>query len=153
MEDLVVLLERELATVPASRNARAYILGLFGDQASSRRIVDFSRESVVLAFLRTLERETFEEAQRLADWALWILSWFPESAREHREVVETLGRLNYYACYRRLRSWVVYEELADTLPVLTRHIHGRVRHLRGGGESECVRSVLLPTTPSGPLRR
>lgn len=129
MNDLVVLLESEMATIPASQTARAYVLGLFLDQARAARIVDLSRESVVLMYLQALERHEFSEAQRLGDWALWVLSWFPENARGHREVVETLGQINYYRCYRQVPTWVVYEELADTLPSLVRQVHKRVRRL------------------------
>jgi len=119
------LFAARVADLNATRTARAYIEGVFNSQVPSERAVDLSRESVVLAYARVRERFDFEQAQRLADWILWNLSWFPESVSGHREVVESLGRLSYYRCYRIIPSWIVFDELADELPRFVRELAQR----------------------------
>lgn len=120
----------KLAALHATRTARAYIEGVFTQQlaTASRRCIDFSQESIVLKYseVRT-KRYDFEQSQQLADWVLWALSFFPASVQDHREVVETLGRLSYYHCYRIVPSWTVFDELADELPSITRQLHNSLR--------------------------
>ena len=108
-------------TLPASNIARAYLTGLFSQQAF--RPIDFSDESVVLQYADIRQRHDLERLQRLADWIMWVASYSPESIADHLEVTESIGRASYYRCYRLVPGWRVYEELADNLPLLSNRIH------------------------------
>ena len=124
--ELVDLFEATVDQLPATREAKAYIQGLFLDQADPKQAIDLSKESIVLNHIG-LKRYALNELQRIGDWVLWVLSWFPRSVAQHREVVENLGRLNYLRCYRLVPSWKVYEELGDMLPVYTSRLY-RILH-------------------------
>lgn len=109
--------------LPATRPTKAYLTGLFIDQARPHRMVDLSRESLVRAHIEAQRHADFERAQAIADWSLWLLSLYPAFVTGHREVVETLGQISYHRCYRLIPSWRVYEECADNLPSFTRRLH------------------------------
>lgn len=77
------------------------------------------RESLVLAYAEATGRHDFASFQRIADFVLWADVWCPEFLAANQQVVESIGRLSYHACYRITRgSWSVYEELADGLPAI-----------------------------------
>lgn len=120
-QELARIFEERVQKLPASPKTRAYIQGLFIDQTLPARNVDFSKESMVLAHMEA--GISLIERQSLGDWSLWVLSWFPKSVERYRDVVETLGRLNYLRCYRLVPSWTVYEELADQLPTFVRLLY------------------------------
>jgi hypothetical protein len=80
-----------------SDNVKVYVI----DVLSKPERADLSKESVVDA--------------KASATTLWIGSINPQ--HEHRNVVQTFGRLSYMSCYRLLgRRIHVYEELADDLP-------------------------------------
>lgn len=114
--------------IPTSQSTKAYVEGLFLSQARPSRIVDLSNQSVVLATTKIQPRDLLK-TQELADWILWMLSWFPSSVGRDREVVETLGRMHYNRCYRLVPSWKTYEELAEMLPIIVHQVHARVDRL------------------------
>lgn len=124
--ELVTRLDRwfadQLVFLRCSDAARAYVTRVL---ATFRAEDDMSRESVVLAFSKARREGGFIEYQRIGDWALWAASMVPESIHDERDVVETMGRLSYLACYRFVKEWPVYEELADELPTITRAISVR----------------------------
>lgn len=121
-ETLTSMMETLVARTSATRRAKAYMSGLFIKQARSARVVDFSDQSLVLAHIERRGSYDLDAAQRLGDWVLWMLSFFPAHAGKHRELAETLGRLNYLRCYKLVPSWTVYEEFSDMLPVYTRDL-------------------------------
>lgn len=112
----------QLAFLRCSDTARAYVTRVL---ATFRVEDDMSRESIVIAFSKARRDGGFVEYQRIGDWTLWASAMAPESIRSERDVIETLGRLSYLACYRFVREWPVYEELADELPAITRAINAR----------------------------
>ena len=80
-------------------------------------------ESVVLAFHDAKQSGSFVAYQRIGDWILFVDSFYPESIKSNQDVVESIGQLSYYACYRLLkRQWHVYERLADELPTIAKEI-------------------------------
>ncbi len=86
------------------------------------------RESVVVAYAEARSRYDFTSFQRIADWVLWADVWCPEFIGANREIVESIGRLSYHACYRITRgSWTVYEELADRLPAIVQELRVPLR--------------------------
>lgn len=111
--------------VKASPVAKAYISGLFADQAF--KPVDLSRDSLVLSYGAARQSVDFKALQNIGDWVLWVDTCFPESLAQAIEVAESLGRISYYRCSRLLPSWRVYEELADTMPVIVPQLRWALR--------------------------
>ncbi len=104
-----------------SHEARAYLTSLFATQMRSCD-GDMSRSSIVLSYATARLKGDFVSFQRIGDWVTWGLSTVPQSF-EAKEVVVDLGRLSYYACWRLTnREWKVFEEMADTLPLLSERI-------------------------------
>ena len=104
-----------LTQLRCSADARAYVVGVLMKYRSADE--DLSRRSIVLAYCDARETGRFENFQRVGDWALWVSALQPNES--DREIVESLGRMSYYTCHRLMRrSWPVYEELADELPVI-----------------------------------
>lgn len=101
------------APVSASGTAKAYLSGLFADQA--HKPIDLSKDSLVLTYYGIRRTVDLTSLQSLGDWVLWTSTVFPEGVAE---IAESLGRLCYYRCYRLVPAWVVYEELADNMPTL-----------------------------------
>lgn len=112
--------DQYVSTLTASKMTKAYIVGLCLDQASGKRIVDMSTESIVLAHV--FNTGGFIGSQTIADWAFWLLSFYAENVNGHRDAVETIGRLNYARCHRQVPSWYVFDEMSDMLPVYTRQL-------------------------------
>lgn len=124
-ESLESAIIEDVETLPTSRTAKAYVAGLFLDQARGQRIVDFSKDSIVLAHIEVRKLADIDKAQQIGDWALWVSTWFPGHVAASVSLVETFGRLSYHRCYRLVPSWRVYEELADSLPDIIRHLKRR----------------------------
>lgn len=106
----------KVAPLAASPIAKAYISGLFADQAT--KPVDLSKESVVLTFAAAKRSHDFQVLQSIGDWVLWVDTFFPAAIAQSLEVTESIGRISYYRCSRLLPDWRVYEELGDTLPII-----------------------------------
>jgi len=82
---------------------------------------DLSRRSIVLEYVEARQAGDFATYQRIGDWVLWSSVVHPDSFNGHHTVIETMGRMSYYACHRLMRStWPVYEQLADELPDIAR---------------------------------
>lgn len=118
----------QLATVRCSDDARAYIVGVLVKYMRAED--DMSDESVVLAFADAKTKGDFNTFQRIGDWTLWVSSFYPHRNRGQRDLVETFGRLSYFACHRIMRGqWRLYEELADELPAIVYDIRCNMRRL------------------------
>ena len=105
----------------------AYVAGVL--KALSRPSDEdvFANRSIVLAYRDAVATGSFTEFQRIGDWVLWAQVVVPEHVAPHRELVQSIGRLSYYTCHRILMGkWRVYEELADELPTLARHVRHRL---------------------------
>ena len=105
-----------LSSVRCSDNTKAYIVNVLSDASVLR---DMSRDSLVIAYHDAKINVDFVKLQMLADWVLWVDSFCPASIRDNIGVTETIGQLSYYACHRLMRGrWVIFEELADNLPLI-----------------------------------
>lgn len=80
---------------------------------------DLSKQSIVLTFGAAKETHDFVQFQKLGDWILWLDSIHPTATNE---TIISIGRSSYYMCYKFVKSWKVYEELADNLPTITNSI-------------------------------
>lgn len=125
--ELVTRLDRwfadKLQGLRCQEDTRAYVTGVL---AGFRLDGDMSRESVVLAFADARTKGNFVAFKRIGDWALWVEAMNPACIQDNREVVETIGCLSYYTCYRLIKGWRLYEELADCLPTIARQIRQRL---------------------------
>lgn len=118
---LVDYFEEKLSDLPASRPTRAYVTDLFTKQAVSERAIDYSQDSVVLAYAEVRAQRDLETLQALGDWVLWVDSVLPGALEGFREASRAVAQASYYRCYQLVPEWRLYEELADTLPSLIRH--------------------------------
>ena len=102
-------------------DTRAYISSVLTQYKSSED--DLSKISIVLAYAEAKKQSNFVNYKKIGDWVLWVSSTHPHFF-DNRELVQTIGQLSYNACNKLLRgSWPLYEELADNLPVITRHVN------------------------------
>jgi len=98
----------------------AYVTSVLKTLARPSIDDDFSDRSIVLSYYDARKSGDFAKFQRIGDWVLWTGAIVPESIARDREIIESIGRLSYYTCYRIMRSsWPVYEELADQLPAIS----------------------------------
>jgi hypothetical protein len=103
----------------------AYVVGVLSRK--NWDVHDMSTESVVLAFQNASLKCDFSEFQRIGDWVLFIDIVHPIHLDGVREAIESIGRNSYYSCHRILRGqWRVYEELADELPTIARHMRHKL---------------------------
>jgi hypothetical protein len=85
--------------------------------ASLRVADDMHGTSIVLAYGEACTSGSFAGYKRIGDWVLWVDTFAPAAMGTCHELVESMGRLSYYACHRILRRrWYLYEELADDMP-------------------------------------
>lgn len=127
--DLIVRLDHWFAErlhgLKYSPETVAYITGVLSRKDWND--YDLSQESVVLAFQSATLSGDFEQFQRIGDWVLFIDAVHPLHLEGVREAVESIGRNSYYSCHRILRGkWRVYEELADELPAIARHVRHKL---------------------------
>lgn len=109
-----------LAPLPLSSEARAYTISTL-ERLSIDPACDMSRESIVLAYAAAGGLPDF---QRIGDWILFRVSIYPTG---NDELAITFGRLAYARCYSIMRSWSVYNELSDGLPVITGAVGASIR--------------------------
>ena len=116
--------ETRLDPLPHSAEAKAYVAGVFAGFIHSTDGV-LAKESLVLAYAAAREIGSIPQHQRIGDWVLWAQTFAPDP--RNVVVVESMGRLSYYACFKLLGGqWRLYEELADDLPRLTRMARKRL---------------------------
>lgn len=105
----------------------AYVAGVLKSQGNPKAHESMAGRSVVLAYQEARLTGDFAAFQRIGDWVLFVDVILPDSIKYEREAVETIGRLSYLACYRIVRGkWDVYEELADQLPSLAKHVRRKL---------------------------
>ncbi len=105
----------------------AYVAGVLKAQGNPKAQDSMVGRSVVLAYQEARQCGDFAAFQRIGDWVLFVDVILPDSIKNEREAVETIGRLSYHTCYRILRGkWDVYEELADQLPTLAQRVRRKL---------------------------
>ena len=114
-----------LQGLPVSAEVNAYVVGVLGKRRWDED--NMCQQSLVLAYQAAALSGDFTAFQRIGDWVLWVDSVMPAHVKETHDVVQNLGRLSYYRCYRMMGGrWKVYEELADELPALVQHVRRRL---------------------------
>jgi hypothetical protein len=109
-------------------DTKAYVTGVLSGFKPGDVLSD---QSIVLAWHEARTKGDFVTFQRIGDWVLWAEAMQPAFNRENRAVVESIGRMSYYACHRIMRQqWLVYEELADDLPIIAAGVRCKLGQAR-----------------------
>jgi hypothetical protein len=96
-------------------------VGIYGKYKSAD--FDFSQNNPTLLFCQAHEKQDFSIYQNLGDWLFYTKSMFPASLKNASEnYYNNIAQLSYYNCYRIVKGWKVYEELADQYVHLIRSI-------------------------------
>jgi len=123
-KNVVNFFEEILINFKCHSDTKAYILGIYGKY----KTIDFdlSKDSVTLLFSQAQDKKDFFIYQNLGDWIFYTKSIFPEYLKEaSEEYYNNIARLSYYNCYRIMKTWKVYEQLADEFPLLV----GAIRNI------------------------
>jgi hypothetical protein len=116
LEDLLIDITQSLS---CDNTTRSYIVSIF-KRNQRADLFDLGQYGVGLVFCQARERKNFAECQNIGDWLFFCRTMFPESLRfASEEYYNNIARLSYYTCYQMMRSWRVYEQLADEYILLT----------------------------------
>lgn len=100
---------------------KAYIIGIYSKYKNSD--FDLSKNNITLLFLQAKEKHSFSEYQNLGDWLFYTKSIFPDFLKNASEdYYNNIAKLSYYNCYKIIKTWKVYEELADEYVPLTENV-------------------------------
>jgi hypothetical protein len=117
----------QLSELRCTDDTKAYVTGVLTKFKCNTQ-GDMSHESIVLAFNDARISGDFKSYQRIGDWVLFIDVIVPDAIKHHRKSVETIGQLSYSSCHKlMLGRWLVFEELAERLPGLSREARSRLR--------------------------
>lgn len=107
-----------LKNMPCNKITNSYIVGIFKKYKTVD--YDFSNENITLLYARSVFENDFESFQNLADWLFFLRTLFPEFLKNASEdYYNNIAQISYYKCYKFMRTWKVYEELADQFVFLT----------------------------------
>lgn len=116
--------DESLIDLKCQQDTKSYIIGIYGKYKTAE--FDLSQDSVTLLFAQGRNKQDFLTYQNLGDWLFYTKSMFPASLKNASEnYYDNIAKLSYYNCYRMIKSWKIYEELADEYTNLTtsiRHI-------------------------------
>ena len=113
--------EEMLNDLECQQDTKAYIIGIFGKYKTSQ--FDLSKDSVTLLFSQGRDKKDFLTYQNLGDWLFYSKSMFPQALKNASEnYYDAVAQLSYYGCYRIIKTWKIYEELADEFIPLTRQV-------------------------------
>jgi hypothetical protein len=103
-------------------DTKAYIIGIYGKYKSPE--FDLSKDSVGLLFLQARMKQDFATYQKIADWLLFCSTYAPSHLKyASKDYYDNIAQLSYYTCYRMVKTWRVYEQLADEYIQLTNEIN------------------------------
>ena len=112
--------KEELAELKCDETTKAYVVGIFSGFRTSKN--DLSKCSITLEYAQARETQNFSRFQNLGDWLFFRSTVFYDGMKEWDEYYQSVARLSYYSCYQLLqKQWVVFEELADAFPYLTKN--------------------------------
>lgn len=104
--------ESELKELSCTEETKAYIAGILAQYRFADD--DLSNKSITLEYSLAKFENNFQRYQRVGDYLFFANSLYPESlSGASKDYYYSLGRLSYYSCYNHLRSWKLYQEMAD----------------------------------------
>lgn len=90
---------------------RAYVINVFA------KPVDLSGKSVTILFAEANFSHQFQLYQNLADWLLFGKTMFPKYFNNASDdYYNSVAQTCYYRCYKIIREWQIFEELAEKFP-------------------------------------
>ncbi len=102
----------ELQKLECEEELRAYIISIFTKYRSSE--ADLSKQSVTIEFTLAKFERDFSRFQNIGDWLFFTNTLYPESLNHaSKGYYHSVGQMSYYSCYRIVRDWKLYEQLAD----------------------------------------
>lgn len=113
--------EELLEDLHCQRDTKSYIISIYGKYKTAE--FDLSKDSVTLMFAQARDKQDFLTYQNLGDWLFFTKCMFPNFLKNASEnYYDNIAQLSYYNCYRIIRSWKIYEQLADEYVPLTKEI-------------------------------
>lgn len=102
----------ELSELQIDDELKAYIVSIFSKYKSSQH--DLSKQSLTIEYSSARFEGSFFKFQNLGDYLFFTNVFYPESLNEaSKDYYHSIGQMSYYSCYRIIRSWRIYEQLAD----------------------------------------
>lgn len=116
-----------LIDLNCQEDTKSYIVGIYKKYRTAE--FDFSQDSITFMFSQARNNNNFLSYQNLGDWLFYTKSLFPDFQKNaSEEYYNTIAQLSYYNCYKIIRSWRLYEELADQYIVLTENIRSKINY-------------------------
>jgi len=104
-------------------DTKAYVVGVLSKYKKIDEKEDLSNSSIILEYVYASETSSFASYQKIGDWVLWCSVLHPEHIKDYRRLILNTGQMSYYSCYKIMnKSWPVYENLADSLPVIVNDV-------------------------------
>ena len=108
----------KLNDLNCDENVKSYIISIFSKYKSAH--YDLSKDSITTQFYEAKLKNDFEKFQTVADYLFFMNSLFPEALNAaSKDYYYNIGRLGYFNCYRIVRQFKIYEQLADDFIVLS----------------------------------
>lgn len=119
--------EEQLNDLECQPDTKSYIISIYDKYKSTQ--FDLSKDSITILFAQAKNNQDFLTYQNLGDWLFYTKSVFPEHLKNASEnYYNSIAQLSYYTCYRMIRTWKIYEELADKYVPLTKQIRKIIKN-------------------------
>lgn len=97
---------------------KAYIVSIFSKYKSPEG--DLSKQSITIEYTLAKFERDFSRFQNIGDWLFFTNTLYPESLNHaSKEYYDSVAQMSYYSCYKIVRNWKLYEQLADRFIDLT----------------------------------
>ena len=108
------------------KDTSAYIANTLHNYKNS--VYDFTNKSLTLEFADAKFNMSYKRFQELADYILFMEATFPNAlSGASMEYYHSIAQSAYYRCYTMMRSWVLFEEIADRFPNLIIQLHDEIQ--------------------------
>jgi len=116
-----IYFEEKLSDLKCQRDTKSYIIGIFSKYQTIK--FDYSQYSVGMMFSQARENNNFSMYQNLADY-IFFTNIFNSQNFKHasKDYYDTIGKLSYYSCYRIIKEWRCFEEMADQFNLLEKQV-------------------------------
>jgi hypothetical protein len=120
-KNITIFFEELLTDLQCQQDTKSYIVGIYGKYKTSQFAL--ANESITGLFAEARNKQDFASYQNLGDWLFYSKSMFPNSLKNaSQSYYDNIAKLSYYNCYRIIKSWKIYEELADQFTPLSNRV-------------------------------
>jgi hypothetical protein len=114
-----------LNDLKCQQDTKAYIISIYGKYKNAND--DLSKDSVTTLFCQARDKQDFLSYQKLGDWIFFTNTVFPDSLKNASETYyNSIAQISYYNCYRMVKQWKLYQQLADEYNYLTNEIRHKI---------------------------